>query len=375
MSNFVDNFIMQYKKEFFKDFYLSHTNSEVCKKFDITKRQLSEIKDTWQIEDKPTYNDIIKTLDIDLFKEDYKKLSNEELYIKYNINKNSLFSIRKKLKIPIRTKEEEKNINLRLYGVEFNSQREDTIVAIKKSKNITYSTYKEIIKQYTKEEIELYLKNHTTEECCIFFNTTYDNIKKVRKQLGIICKSQQDKEALNKRVFGVNNVFQLNSVKEKTKQTLQKKHGKNIINYGQTEEQKQKAYASKKKNNTFNTSKPEDKFYKFLVAKYGIADVFRQYYDKERYPFDCDFYIKSKDLFIELNFSWTHGGHPFNKTNSEDLKTLTLWEERSKNSDYYKNAIDVWTRRDLIKFEVAKNNNLNYKVFYNEEEAYLKLND
>ena len=80
-------------------------------------------------------------------------------------------------------------------------------------------------------------------------------------------------------------------------------------------------------------------------------------------------------LFIELNFSWTHGGHPFNKTNSEDLKTLTLWEERSKNSDYYKNAIDVWTRRDLIKFEVAKNNNLNYKVFYNEEEAYLKLND
>ena len=218
MSNFIDNFIMQYEKESFKNFYLSHTNSEVYKKFGITKRQLSEIKDTWQIEDKPTYNDIIKTLDIDLFKEDYKKLSNEELYIKYNINKNSLFSIRKKLEIPVRTKEEEKSINLRLYGVEFNSQREDTIVAIKKSKNIAYSTYKEIIKQYTKEEIELYLKNHTTEECCIFFNTTYDNIKKVRKQLSIICKSQQDKEALNMRIFGVKNVFQLNSVKEKTKQ-------------------------------------------------------------------------------------------------------------------------------------------------------------
>ena len=85
------------------------------------------------------------------------------------------------------------------------------------------------------EEIELYLKNHTTEECCIFFNTTYDNIKKVRKQLCITCKSQQDKEALNMRVFGVKNVFQLNSVKEKTKQTLQQKYGKNIINYGQTE--------------------------------------------------------------------------------------------------------------------------------------------
>ena len=30
----------------------------------------------------------------------------------------------------------------------------------------------------------------------------------------------------------------------------------------------------------------------------------------DRYPFACDFYISSLDLFIECNYHWTHGGKP-----------------------------------------------------------------
>lgn len=65
---------------------------------------------------------------------------------------------------------------------------------------------------------------------------------------------------------------------------------------------KAKEYATKLKNGTFNSSKPEDEFYEALAAKFGADDILRQYRDA-RYPFRCDFYVKSIDTFIELNLS------------------------------------------------------------------------
>ena len=129
-----------------------------------------------------------------------------------------------------------------------------------------------------------------------------------------------------------------------------------------------KQYETKKKNNSFNTSTPEDKFYDYLVEKFSKNDIIRQYSTDKRYPFNCDFYIKSLDLFIELNFNWTHGGHKFDANSQEDLKKLEDWQEKALTSDYYKNAIETWVVRDQKKYEIAKLNNLNYLVFYNESE-------
>ena len=141
-----------------------------------------------------------------------------------------------------------------------------------------------------------------------------------------------------------------------------------------TEEQKSnilsKQYVTKKKNNSFNYSKPEDIYYNKLVEKYGIEDVERQYIIDSRYSFACDFYIKSLDLFIELNLSWTHGDHPFDSTNEDDLIKLKVWQEKAQSSDYYKNAIDTWTIRDVKKLQTAINNNLNYITYYSESELY-----
>lgn len=103
--------------------------------------------------------------------------------------------------------------------------------------------------------------------------------------------------------------------------------------------------------------------YQELIKKYGESDIIRQYKDK-RYPFFCDFYIKSKDLFIECNYHWTHGRHPFDKNNSEDIKKLNTWQEKAKTSDYYKRAIEVWTIRDPLKLKYFKENNLNYQILY-----------
>ena len=121
---------------------------------------------------------------------------------------------------------------------------------------------------------------------------------------------------------------------------------------------------TKEKNHSFNTSKGEEAYYKYLISLYGEEDVIRQYRDEERYPFNCDFYIPSQDLFIELNLSWVHGGHPFNPRSKKDRDQLKIWEEKSKTSLFYFNAIEEWTISDVEKIKIAKKNNLNYEMIY-----------
>ncbi|WP_078598676.1 DUF7487 domain-containing protein [Evansella clarkii] len=117
---------------------------------------------------------------------------------------------------------------------------------------------------------------------------------------------------------------------------------------------------TKRKNNTFNTSKPEEFMYQSLYNTFG-ADVVRQYKDS-RYPFMCDFYIKSRDLFIELNAAWTHGKHWYGSDGMMDEDLVESWQ--NKNSPYYDNAIQTWTVRDVRKREMARDNKLNYVVFW-----------
>lgn len=80
--------------------------------------------------------------------------------------------------------------------------------------------------------------------------------------------------------------------------------------------------SSKRNNKTFNTSLPEERVYELLIAKYGKEGVLRQYKDDIRYPFCCDFYIKDFDVFLELNLFFSHGQHPFDSNNSNDIKQL-----------------------------------------------------
>jgi len=125
-----------------------------------------------------------------------------------------------------------------------------------------------------------------------------------------------------------------------------------------------KEYLTKKKNNSFNTSKDEKILYENLLKDYEHKTIYRNYKDEERYPFYCDFYIKEDDLFIELNAHWTHGSRPFDPDNQECQEQLKIWQEKAKTSEFYRNAIETWTIRDVKKLATAKKNNLNYKVIY-----------
>ena len=77
--------------------------------------------------------------------------------------------------------------------------------------------------------------------------------------------------------------------------------------------------------------------------------------------------MKTSKTYIECNFSWTHGGHFFDETSEEDLKRLE--DLKSKKTDYYDNAIETWTKRDLLKKKTAEDNHLDYKVFWTLKEA------
>lgn len=126
---------------------------------------------------------------------------------------------------------------------------------------------------------------------------------------------------------------------------------------------------TKLRNHTYGKSKPEDDFYHYLCAKYNKEYVIRQYKDK-RYPFLCDFYIKSIDTFVELNLFWTHGQAPFDDKNPEHINTLKTWEEKGKTHPHYLQAINTWTVRDPLKIKTALENNIKYIIYYNEDNLY-----
>ena len=180
------------------------------------------------------------------------------------------------------------------------------------------------------------------------------NVKKLhdygRKTCGKKCErivAQRSCVCKIEAKYGVKNIFQVPSIKSKIQDMSE------IIQL--------KRNVTKRCHGTFKSSKKEDTAYQLLCSYFGNDDVVRQY-RSAKYPFNCDFYIKSKDLYIECNFSWTHGGHWFDPDNEDDIKRLELM--KSKHSKYYDNAIETWTIRDVKKHEVALKNQLNYIVFW-----------
>lgn len=124
----------------------------------------------------------------------------------------------------------------------------------------------------------------------------------------------------------------------------------------------------RKKNGTCNTSKAEDRMYKDLVRVFGKKMVKRNYNVDDRYPFYCDFYIVSHDIFIELNGTWFHGPHAFDSGNDDDMELLRVWESKAEDGHpAYRDAIKIWTIVDPIKYQTAENNGLNYFVFWDND--------
>lgn len=119
------------------------------------------------------------------------------------------------------------------------------------------------------------------------------------------------------------------------------------------------------------SSKVEIDFYKYLINTFGFENVDPQHYD-DQYPYSCDFFIPGLNLYIEIQGSWTHGKHPFNPDDKKDNEKLNYW--KSKDSEYYNNAIYTWTDLDVRKRVCARDNHLNYlEIFSNNIEDCITI--
>lgn len=191
---------------------------------------------------------------------------------------------------------------------------------------------------------------------CKFKNLNFGYWNHCSSNCASIDKDVVDKlHQTNLKKYGVESVFQSDDVKEKRKKTY-------IEHYGFDSPMKNKEFnrmwfESKKKNNTCNTSKIETRLSEYLSQK---SISFITQYTSDLYPYHCDFYLPDYDLYVEIQGTWTHGFHPFDKNSNEDKKKLNYWLSKSETSNFYKTAINVWCYSDVEKRETAKNNGLNY---------------
>ena len=176
--------------------------------------------------------------------------------------------------------------------------------------------------------------------------------------------------------FGTYSPLANKEIYDKAEETTYKKYGVYcVFNTKENREKllsektKQKRYETLRRNHTFNTSKIEETIYEKLIDIYSKSDVLREYKDKDRYPYRCDFYIKSLDLFIEVQGYYTHGKEPYDQNSIKHQILVQKYKERySPNCQ----AIVIWTIKDVEKRNKAKENNLKYLEIFHKDILKIK---
>ena len=266
------------------------------------------------------------------------------------------------------TDEEKNNINNKkhLWWESLSDNEKNT--KIQKCKQTWRNKSNEDI-QHMSSKIKSTWKNKTREELDIIKNKKSITLSKNPQTVQLINikhkkywenLSKEEKELFSNKI----KKSWLSKSEEERNEIIQKSVSSRI---NRSENEKkitlQKVNETKRKNKSFNTSNIEIQFKTYLQSN-NISYICE--YNKDvRYPFNCDFYLPYYDLFIEINGHWTHGQHPFDKNNENDILTLNLW--KSKNTEFYDNAINVWTKRDVNKRTIAKTNNLNYLEIFSDK--------
>ena len=281
------------------------------------------------------------------------------------------------------------------YGNEHYSNRVKARETCLQRYGVTSPLKSEIFKQKSKETcLQKYGVEYTgqipekiekTHKACLekYGVDSVFKVQKFRNQSLDTCikKYASDEDDINSIV----NIGQLKYVKDKIKNTCLEKYGvenpmqtqyyKNLISsILSSNEIQEKIYNTKLLNNSFNISYQEDVCFDLLKEKY--SDCIRQY-KSDLYPYNCDFYIPSLNLYIEYNGSHYHHYHPFDINDDNDINELNRLKEKANNSNAHKNGkksqydnvIYTWTILDLKKRNIAQQNNLNYIEFWNINEV------
>ena len=185
----------------------------------------------------------------------------------------------------------------------------------------------------------------------------------------------------SKQNYNVDWFTKSEEIKNKAKETMLKRYGveysmqipknKEYMSYLMSSyEMQERRYNTMKRNHTFNSSSTEEEL--FLYIKSRFPKVVRQYKDKNRYPYFCDFYIPELDYFIELQGYYTHGNHPFDPNSNEDLQLIEYYKKKYGEDCQ---PITIWSIKDVEKRDCAKRNNLNFKEVWSLEDGKNFVND
>ena len=230
---------------------------------------------------------------------------------------------------------------------------------------------------------DLYInKMYTARECAEYFGCTSKTIRNKLHKYGIEVRSLAESVKLERskwtedqelnRSRSYHNTW-INKPQDEKDLAIKKRLASPNIN---SNEAIQKSNQTKIKNGTSKRSKAEDNYYHQLQLMGFDKDDIVHHYTCDRYPYDCDFYIKSKDLFIEYQGHWTHGTEPFDSSNESHLKTLSNLTsviddgQDEKKVHIAKNIIATWAQRDPRKLKTAIDNNINLILVYPKNKTY-----
>ena len=174
--------------------------------------------------------------------------------------------------------------------------------------------------------------------------------------------------------FNTTNLHSVDSIRSKIESTNVSKYG--VSNPMLNETIKLKKFNSEKSNYS-HFSKPELTLKTYLESLYP-GDIITQY-SSELYPFKCDFYIKSLDIYIEYHGSHFHNFKLFDMNNSNDITMLEQLKQnslsKSKHPNQYDMIIYTWTDLDVRKHNYALKNSLKYLVYYSLPSLEVLQND
>lgn len=179
----------------------------------------------------------------------------------------------------------------------------------------------------------------------------------------------------SKQNYNVDWFTKSEEIKNKAKETMLRRYGveysmqipknKEYMSYLMSSyEMQERRYDAMKRNHTFNSSSTEEELFLYIKSKFPT--VVRQYKDKNRYPYFCDFYIPELDYFIELQGYYTHGKHPFDPNSNEDLQLIEYYKKKYGEDCQ---SITIWSIKDVEKRDCAKRNHLNFKEVWSLEDG------
>lgn len=255
-------------------------------------------------------------------------------------------------------KERAREVNQRKYGKDYYTQTEEYRERAKATCLEKYGTKYSVQAESVKEKAR--------KTCLEKYGVTNGGSSEQAKQKA---------KGTCQEKYNVNYYTQTEEYKQKYKQTCLEKYGS--TNYFSSEVFYEKVIKTKKSMFRF-----EQKIFDYLKEIFDESDIISQYKDERyknqrtNYKWNCDFYIKSLDLFIEVQGTKEHNNHPFNPNDQNDLNELALLKQKEqeklkeKNYTRYSSIIEGWTVIDPMKRQVAQENHLKYLELFDSKISF-----